>query len=143
MNKTVKVLTVVYIGFLVSLGLAYGAVSLTFHQNPVVPTSEGIEVYRSDATTQIATGSDQTSIWTWDSENSRFAATIKVKNTGNTNVGVSIAFADLSAGWTGSTSGSLSNIAPDELRSVDLYVANPSALGGGSAGDFSVTVSKV
>ncbi len=142
MNKTVKMLTVGYLGFLVFLGIVYGATSITFHQNPVVPTSEGIEVYASDGTTQIAQGSDQTSIWTWDSANSRFTATIKVKNTGNTNIKISIAFANLSPGWTGSTSGSLTNITPNEMRSVVLYAANPSALGGESASNFSVTVSK-
>lgn len=142
MDAKIKVIAVPLIVALLA-SVAYAVISVSFHQNLTVPTTQGIEVYRNDGVTLIGEGSDQASIWTWDSVNTRFTANIKAKNIGNTNIDVTVVFSNLAIGWTGSTSGTLTSITPSEMRSITLYATNPSAVGGSSTSDFTVTVSKV
>jgi len=127
----------------VSVAAVISASQLSFHQNPTVPTQTGIEAYLSDGTTLILEGSDQTSMWTWDSGNTRFSAVINVKNIGNVNCNIVITPTNFDPAWTFSTAGNLNNLAPQETRAIILYMTNPLATGGTSPGDFTLTIAQV
>jgi len=144
MDKKLKVIMVfACLLVVVSVAAVIGASQLSFHQNPTVPTQTGIATYLSDGTTLILEGSDQTSMWTWDSANTRFSAVINVKNVGNVNCNIAITPTNLGSAWTFSTFGNLNNLAPQETRAITLYVTNPLATGGTMTGDFTLTVAQV
>lgn len=125
--------------FLLIVGIVYAVTTVSFNQNLTV---SGIKVYQADGITPIAEGSNQESMWSWDSVNTRFVAAIKVKNVGNTNIDITIT-SNLASPWDFSPVGILTAITPNENRAITLYATNPSAVGGSSTGDFTVTVSKV
>lgn len=142
MNKKLEVI-LVFLDLLVVVSIAFGVTQLSFHQTLTVPTQTGIAAYLSDGTTLILEGSDQASMWMWDSANTRFSAVINVKNVGNVNCNIAITPTNLGPAWTFSTVGNLNNLAPQEMRAITLYVTNPLATGGASTGDFTLTAAQV
>lgn len=134
-KKTLVALCIV--AFLASGGLVYALNTLAFHQNLAVPNSGT----NFSTTPTITGGSDQAALWAWDSANHRFSVTVSITNNGNSAFTPTVAYSNVPAGWTGSTSTILA-IAKGASESVTLYMTstdtNPVA---GPIGDFTVTIS--
>ena len=120
------------------LGIAWAATTFTFVQTLNVPPLKDIQTYKSDGTTQLADGSDLSTLWSWDSVNKQFTLALVIKNVGTTTVTTSIGSSDTPGGWTLTSTGT-GSLAPTASQPVTVQLANPSAVSGGVP-TFHITV---
>jgi hypothetical protein len=141
MNKLYRIFVAAMICLVVFSIAAYAITSLSWNQNPQVPDGSFI-VYRSDGTTAIPEGSNQTSIWTWNATAKGFDATIIIDNISpsTANINVIVDISNLAVGWTSQGFGVKTAITYTELRQVKLSITNPSAVSGSYVGSFTITV---
>lgn len=122
--------------FLAGGGLAYALNTLTWHQNPLVPTQNSFTTSPT-----IAAGTDQTAMWTYDATNQKFTASVTITNTGNAAWTPTITATTIT-NWAFSTS-TLTAINPGASSTATLTMTysgsgTPNA---GVIGDFQVTIS--
>ncbi|MCJ7424705.1 hypothetical protein MUP01_10635 [Candidatus Bathyarchaeota archaeon] len=142
MNKTKLVLVGVIVAALCFAGFVYALTTLSWTQNPQVPTGSFV-AYRSDGITEITQGSNQTSIWAWNGATFSFNTTIIIKNNGNSSINVAVDYSGLDAFWTPNGFGTQTSIAIGETRQVKLGISNTSAQSEDFVGLFTVSMTIV
>jgi hypothetical protein len=140
MNKTKLVLIGAIVAALCFAGFVYALTTLSWTQNPQVPTGSFIAKY---GTTPIEPSSNQTSIWTWNGATSSFNTTITIQNDGTSTINVAVTHSGLDPMWTPNGFGTQTSIAIGDTRLVNLSIIKPSALSGEYVGSFTITMTIV
>lgn len=139
-----KKLTVVFLVYVLFVGIAYAANSVWFKQTLVVPNGDIVLYTNSEKTTLIEDASDQflSGLWHWNDATHSFNATIYVYNNGTSTVDINVT-SSIASPWTFEFKvvGGASGLAPGDGRDIKLAVVNQDAIADDTTGSFRVTVS--
>jgi hypothetical protein len=140
MNKTKLVLVGAIVAALCFASFVYALTTLSWTQNPQVPTGSFIAKY---GTTVITQDSNQTDIWTWNGATSSFNTTITIQNDGTSTINVKLDYSGLNPLWTPNGFGTQASIPIGGTRLANLSIVKPSALSGEYVGQFTITMTIV
>jgi len=79
-KKTKYLIALATIAFLAFTAFAYAVYTIYFTSTLTVPTAQ-FTLYQSNQETQITSGQDLTSLWTWSSTDSLFNLIVWIKST--------------------------------------------------------------
>ena len=141
MKKKLLGPVVLLIGIILVSYSVYGLTTLSWTQKLTVPLGNFI-AYRSDGTTEITNGSNQTDIWTWNGATYSFNTTIIIKNNGTSTINVKVE-ATLDPFWKSNGFGTQTLIVWNSSRTVNLSIYNINATSGQSVDPFNITMTMV